>query len=437
MQEWFVREHAEPPVVAVRFGGAERARPAPGVLEALRRRRDRDLPVEPRDLDRADPRGSRHPRRAGGPARPGRRPSPRSSAARPWRARPTGSWRRSVSTCRASASPAPTPSLRSLVIDAVDAARAGRGRGRRGARGRHRHDDAQPRDRGRAGAARLETARRGGRARSPSSRSRASARSVPATSCAVLIADARDAPGHADRRRRLPRRHPEVVSKAEGASCRSTPTTSTRPRARRVGIGPHRAPARRAVSAIFRLSRVTATCWPSFQRPVTKPATSNLAEQIAGHEPIRLTTDDADDSQRRSPPTAPAWPFAANVQAAVSTWCHRWARCGPAGPPRTRPAFSPDGPLIRLLGGSGSANLLPGSAHVFVIESGGGQARQIGADLAAALHPVWSPSGEELLVLGRKDGGAADWWTVPVQSGPAQRPVHSHVNTQRLIYTAG
>jgi LPPG:FO 2-phospho-L-lactate transferase len=35
MQEWFVRERAEPPVTAVRFEGAARARPAPGVLDAL------------------------------------------------------------------------------------------------------------------------------------------------------------------------------------------------------------------------------------------------------------------------------------------------------------------------------------------------------------------------------------------------------------------
>jgi LPPG:FO 2-phospho-L-lactate transferase len=35
MQEWFVRDRAEPPVVAVRFEGAERARPAPSVLEAI------------------------------------------------------------------------------------------------------------------------------------------------------------------------------------------------------------------------------------------------------------------------------------------------------------------------------------------------------------------------------------------------------------------
>ena len=35
MQEWFVRERAEPPVVAVRFEGVDRAAPAPGVLKTL------------------------------------------------------------------------------------------------------------------------------------------------------------------------------------------------------------------------------------------------------------------------------------------------------------------------------------------------------------------------------------------------------------------
>lgn len=35
MQEWFVRERAESPVVGVHFAGAKEARPAPGVLEVL------------------------------------------------------------------------------------------------------------------------------------------------------------------------------------------------------------------------------------------------------------------------------------------------------------------------------------------------------------------------------------------------------------------
>ncbi len=35
MQEWFVRERAQPPVAAVRFEGAADARPGPAVLDAL------------------------------------------------------------------------------------------------------------------------------------------------------------------------------------------------------------------------------------------------------------------------------------------------------------------------------------------------------------------------------------------------------------------
>jgi LPPG:FO 2-phospho-L-lactate transferase len=35
MQEWFVKERCEPPVVRVHFRGAEESRPGPGVLEAL------------------------------------------------------------------------------------------------------------------------------------------------------------------------------------------------------------------------------------------------------------------------------------------------------------------------------------------------------------------------------------------------------------------
>jgi LPPG:FO 2-phospho-L-lactate transferase len=36
LEEWFVRERCEPPVVAVHYDGAESARPAPGVIDTLR-----------------------------------------------------------------------------------------------------------------------------------------------------------------------------------------------------------------------------------------------------------------------------------------------------------------------------------------------------------------------------------------------------------------
>jgi Tol biopolymer transport system component len=110
--------------------------------------------------------------------------------------------------------------------------------------------------------------------------------------------------------------------------------------------------------------------------------------------------------------------------------------------PRGRgPRFSPDGRWIAYWEGRESADLLPGTARVFVIESGGGQARQIGADLAAALYPVWSPAGDEVLVLGRAAGsgagGGTDWWTVPLQPGPARKTgAFAALAAQRLLYTA-
>ena len=41
MQEWFVRERCEPPVVGVHFAGADDAAPAPGRARGDRRRRHR------------------------------------------------------------------------------------------------------------------------------------------------------------------------------------------------------------------------------------------------------------------------------------------------------------------------------------------------------------------------------------------------------------
>ena len=73
-QEYWVQRRAVDPVKGVRFVGADAARPAPGVLEAIaRRRRRRAAAVEPGRLARTDPRGARRARGGRGPAPGGRR----------------------------------------------------------------------------------------------------------------------------------------------------------------------------------------------------------------------------------------------------------------------------------------------------------------------------------------------------------------------------
>jgi Tol biopolymer transport system component/predicted Ser/Thr protein kinase len=166
-------------------------------------------------------------------------------------------------------------------------------------------------------------------------------------------------------------------------------------------------------------------------------------QQIGGRDPIRLTTDEADDSEPAISADGARVAFRSERSGGGIYVAPSLGGDAALLAPRGRgPRFSPDGRWIAYWEGRESADLLPGTARVFVIESGGGQARQIGADLAAALYPVWSPAGDEVLVLGRAAGsgargGGTDWWTVPLQPGPARKTgAFATLAAQRLLYTA-
>ena len=164
-------------------------------------------------------------------------------------------------------------------------------------------------------------------------------------------------------------------------------------------------------------------------------------QQIGGREPIRLTTDDADDSEPAISADGTRVAFRSERSGGGIYVVPSLGGDAVLLAPRGRgPRFSPDGRWIAYWEGRESADLLPGTARVFVIESGGGQARQIGADLAAALYPVWSPAGDQVLVLGRAAAGAGastDWFTIPVQDGPARKTgAFAALAAQRLVFTA-
>ena len=72
-QTYLVRDRGRGRVRRIELAGAARARPAPGVLDALATQpRDRDRPVEPAGLDRSHPRDAR---RSGGAVRAPARPA--------------------------------------------------------------------------------------------------------------------------------------------------------------------------------------------------------------------------------------------------------------------------------------------------------------------------------------------------------------------------
>ena len=165
-------------------------------------------------------------------------------------------------------------------------------------------------------------------------------------------------------------------------------------------------------------------------------------QQIGGRDPIRLTTDEADDSEPAISADGARVAFRSEHNGGGIYVVPSMGGDAMLLAPRGRgPRFSPDGRWIAYWEGRESSDLLPGTARVYVIPSGGGQARQIGADLAAALYPVWSPSGDEVLVLGRASGQdpavGADWWTVPLQAGSARKTgAFAALGAQHLMFTA-
>ncbi len=161
-------------------------------------------------------------------------------------------------------------------------------------------------------------------------------------------------------------------------------------------------------------------------------------QQVGGREPIRLTTNEADDSEPAISPDGAHVAFRSERAGGgiyvVPSLGGEEVLLAPRG---RGPRFSPDGRWIAYWEGRESADVLPGTARVFLIESGGGQARQIASDLAAALYPVWSPSGREVLVLGRHPSRGEDWWVVPVQAGSSrQTGAFAALAAQGLVFTA-
>src|SRR5450759_2630401 len=105
-------------------------------------------------------------------------------------------------------------------------------------------------------------------------------------------------------------------------------------------------------------------------------------QQIGGRDPIRLTADDADDSEPAISADGTRVAFRSERSGGGIYVVPSLGGDAVLLAPRGRgPRFSPDGHWIAYWEGRESSDLLPGTARVFVIESGGGQARQIGADL--------------------------------------------------------
>ncbi|MDA1313301.1 MAG: protein kinase [Acidobacteria bacterium] len=161
-------------------------------------------------------------------------------------------------------------------------------------------------------------------------------------------------------------------------------------------------------------------------------------QALGGGDPIRLTTDKADEYRPSFSPDGSRIVLHSRrdgggiyVVPALGGTPRRVA--DGAGTPR----FSPDGTSISYWRAHFSTeNQIFLTA--WIVAASGGSSREIKTNLAVARPSAWSPDGQNLLVVGSEapvDFGRtleADWWLAPVRGGDAVR-----LNVREVFSTAG
>ncbi len=148
-------------------------------------------------------------------------------------------------------------------------------------------------------------------------------------------------------------------------------------------------------------------------------------QQIGAQEPIRLTSDPADETDPAFSPDGTRIAFRSEKDGGgiyvVPTLGGDPMLIAPGG---RNPRFSPDGRWIAYWTGRGEISATRGSSRVFIVEAGGGQPRAIHPEMGAAIYPAWSPRSDRLLVFGWKDANTResyDYFSVPIEGGDAVR----------------
>jgi eukaryotic-like serine/threonine-protein kinase len=149
-------------------------------------------------------------------------------------------------------------------------------------------------------------------------------------------------------------------------------------------------------------------------------------QQIGAREPIRLTTDPADETDPAFSPDGTRIAFRSEKDGGgiyiVPTLGGDPMLLVPGG---RNPRFSPDGRWLAYWTGRGEGSVAPGSAAVFIVEPSGGQPRAIHPEMGMAFYPSWSPSSDRLLVRGWKGHETPkdtfDFWALPIDGGEVKK----------------
>ncbi|HEY4086625.1 MAG TPA: winged helix-turn-helix domain-containing protein [Bryobacteraceae bacterium] len=167
--------------------------------------------------------------------------------------------------------------------------------------------------------------------------------------------------------------------------------------------------------------------WPAISRDGKLVAWSSerdgmrdlYVRQITGAQPIRLTWDGAGNTMPDFSPDGGKIVFRSDRDGGgiyeISAFGGETRLLAHEG---LNPKYSPDSRNVAFwIGDNSVVPTVPGNGAVWVVPSKGGTPVRVGAKLTTARHPIWSPDGRRLLVIGYAsdklwDASALDWWTI-------------------------
>jgi Tol biopolymer transport system component/predicted Ser/Thr protein kinase len=144
-------------------------------------------------------------------------------------------------------------------------------------------------------------------------------------------------------------------------------------------------------------------------------------QQLSGGEPIRLTSNEADDVTPSFSPDGARITFRSDrdgggiyTVSALGGQERLIARSG------LNPSYSPDGGQIVYWVGE-PANLAP-SGRVYIVPVTTGKPLEFQPGFVDARYPIWTPDGKHILFQGlRSVGEEPDWWVAPVEMAGSSR----------------
>jgi eukaryotic-like serine/threonine-protein kinase len=148
-----------------------------------------------------------------------------------------------------------------------------------------------------------------------------------------------------------------------------------------------------------------------------------FVRHMSGGEPVRLTSNPADDTQPSFSPDGGSIAFRSERQGGgvyvIPSLGGQERLVVPLG---NNPRFSPDGKWIAYWVGE-STNMTP-SARSYILPVTGGVPRQLQPSFADARFPIWTPDGTHILFEGvdvwKSDTDPdRDWWVTPIDGGKA------------------